>query len=504
MKIHGILTRRALLSAVAWFSFACGDTTQPDRVVQLSIDGADTLWYNALGTGIQLTATVSVSEGLIPAVKWRSSNPGVLQVENRGLALSVGNGTSTVTASAEGVDASITAIVNQIATGIDFGPGPGHSAVDERFVVPVNVYVADSNDVPVQNFDGNVHIELENNPGGAVLAGTTTKPVSGGIAQFDDITLSAAGAGYTLRAISNGFNAVSAPFDLLEAPDLVRFHNLSDPEVGTLLDGQSSLYVNDLAHITNDSAVTTVFGPGGGEVVAFTLGRPPSVTGQPIWTAGVDTIDVTFRDPVRIAVTAWIVIGPLDSQRDRAVSQAATTTAVWAAERMGLEFAEFEIVDATGDPDASQFQQTTQCNQYTQARGSIGNRTGRINIYYVGTVDGGRDRGYSCGPAIFMADRSGHELLVHEIGHSFGLGHVDNLDGFNQTNVMHSASSVREFLTEGQVFRSHFNSYSALNDLYGVRPSGQRSCPDGEGSQQCPELIRRIWSDGSFPPNAMK
>jgi hypothetical protein len=98
-----------------------------------------------------------------------------------------------------------------------------------------------------------------------------------------------------------------------------------------------------------------------------------------------------------------------------------------------------------------------------------------------------------------MAEQSGHELLSHEIGHSFGLGHVDGDSRYDQTNVMHSASNVRQFLTEGQVFRSHYNSFSALRSLYAARTDAARNCADSSGSTTCPALERRLWPDGSFP-----
>jgi hypothetical protein len=116
-------------------------------------------------------------------------------------------------------------------------------------------------------------------------------------------------------------------------------------------------------------------------------------------------------------------------------------------------------------------------------------------------VDGGTGRGRACGrDFIVMAERSGLELLSHEIGHSFSLGHGDNDPLFDQSNVMHSASTRRQFLTEGQLFRSHYNSTSALRSVYGARTGPPRDCPDGIASPSCPRLARRLWADGIFPP----
>lgn len=496
-----MLIRRAFAITAVCLLASCGEPTEPDGVVQVTIQGPDTLQLASLGVAVSLSATVSVSEGTVPPTSWRSTDENVIDVRD-GSALSVGNGTAMIIASAEDAADTVTAIVDQVPVAIEFARRPADAAVNETPILPTVVVVLDNNGVPVQNLSGAVTVTLVNNPGGANLTGTTTRPIQSGVAEFTDLRMDAPGDGYTLGASSGGFSIESDPFSILVSPDLIRFHNTADTEIGTFLDGHSAFFVNDLVETTDDSSVTTVFGSGSplGEIAAFTVGRPPSVT-TPGWTSGVDTVDVTFRDIIRIRVTAWIIAGPFSALQDRAISQAATTTAVWLSERMGVEFEEFEIVDATGDPDASRLQETTQCNQQSLARASIGERVGRINLYYVGVVDGGHDRGYSCGNTIFMADRSGHELLAHELGHSFGLGHVDNLTGYDQTNVMHSASNTRAFLTEGQVFRSHYNTYSALNDLYAIRPSGLRSCFDSAVSEECPSLIRRIWADGAFGPN---
>jgi hypothetical protein len=162
-------------------------------------------------------------------------------------------------------------------------------------------------------------------------------------------------------------------------------------------------------------------------------------------------------------------------------------------------------VDATADPDAPAFNDLVLCNQQSQMIANIGKRAGRINIYYVGTVDGGTDRGRACGGADFtvMAERSGHELLAHEIGHLFGLGHVDTDPAFDRTNVMHSASSSRRYLTEGQVFRSHYKAFGALRATYDRRTDAARNCADGASDRDCPALDRRLFDDGGFPADPL-
>ena len=54
------------------------------------------------------------------------------------------------------------------------------------------------------------------NPVGGILSGTTSVAPVNGIAQFGDLSISAAGTGYVLRASASGAVAVSSsPFDIL-------------------------------------------------------------------------------------------------------------------------------------------------------------------------------------------------------------------------------------------------------------------------------------------------
>ena len=146
------------------------------------------------------------------------------------------------------------------------------------------------------------------------------------------------------------------------------------------------------------------------------------------------------------------------------------------------------------------------CAKQSDIEADIGKTANRINIYYVDNVDGGTGRGQACrigSDFVALGKNTGDELLSHELGHDFSLTHINGLSGnFNQTNVMHSASNTREYLTEAQVYRAHLDPDSALNFIYHARP-GQitRNCNRDAFTNICPKIERRLWADGTFPAN---
>ena len=501
-----VWTKR-IAAVAALLALACGDNgvVDPDLkiddevIVTIAIDGPDTVSFSAIMDSITLSATVTVSSGSLPGVTWESTRFTVAQIDQSGTVTAVGNGEGLIIARAGSVSDTVTVITEQVSANLGFYRLPVLAAANTPFLPPIVVAVLDANRQVIESSVDTLSVRLAAGPGGS-LAGSLTAVPDTGFAMFDSLVIDQPGTGYVLEVLAAFDTITSNSIEVLTGPDLVRFHNLDGHQLGALFDGDIRKYVEDLGIVQADSTMTVIFEPSSvhNEIIAFTKGRPPVVNPAPGWTTSPDTIDVTFGDPLRIAVTAWIIRGPFESLRDRAIDQALTTSEVWFEERMGVEFAEFEIVDATGDPDAPALYHTTTCAFEGQAETTIGKRSGRINIYYVETVDGGHGRGYSCGTGggIFMADASGHELLVHELGHSFGLGHVDGDPLYTQINVMHSASSVRRYLTEGQVFRSLYDNFTALNQIYGVVTSNSRFCADGFVASDCPWLGLRLWTDG--------
>jgi hypothetical protein len=168
-------------------------------------------------------------------------------------------GSRTVTVadvSAGGINGSASVnVVPATASALAFVQQPTGTTAGSVITPAVTVDVVDAygNLETADNTDS-VTVAFGANPGNATLGGTTTVTVSGGVATFNNLTVSAAGNGYTLQATSGSLTtATSASFNISSSG--------GGGGGGTLLEGFETSdnwyytgYGNDTAYLTTAAA----------------------------------------------------------------------------------------------------------------------------------------------------------------------------------------------------------------------------------------------------------
>ena len=311
------------------------------------------------------------------------------------------------------------------------------------------------------------------------------------------------------------------------AVDTITIHNGGSGQNGVLYDQDNSFQKAPAPPLAPQNA-GTVFSIGDmtdppGEVVAFGDARPPTLKSGVQWSTGTDNVDITFPNEYAIDVYVWIIARGFDTAIARAAGD--RTTTIWSNEKQGIRFNSFPIADRSQDSDLQSVDLTMpiSCSSVPNLSGNNRFIPHAVNVYYVPIVqsaqegESGSDYGESCTGqndginAILMGIETGPDLLAHEIGHAFAIEHVDNPNWtryFTSTNVMYSASASRNFLTEGQTFRSVINSGSVINDPFAYKlGSSTLTCESftqydvGTGTvkqaqrDNCPVLETRIWPD---------
>jgi hypothetical protein len=297
--------------------------------------------------------------------------------------------------------------------------------------------------------------------------------------------------------------------------DTIRVVNAAG-DVGLLVDGaRSGVVVDDQACVASRSGSFDFdlanLEPATGVdqwnlAIGFGADHAPTYLDTP-WTAATETFAMTLNAPVPVSLTIWIVQGPYADQQLHAAAAVAYLSGVWQAERAGLVIDTVTYVDATADPDITPALLDStggDARNWDDFSTLIGEDTARLNVYWIRTVENSTTTGWSdFNRRIVMGEATNDDLLVHEVGHAMNLVHPGTFDPeFGSTNVMFPWSVVREFLTEGQTFRAHFDVGSAANDVFGANPAEPKTnCNGLVGSSLCPALNRRLWADGDKPAN---
>jgi hypothetical protein len=212
---------------------------------------------------------------------------------------------------------------------------------------------------------------------------------------------------------------------------------------------------------------------GANQAVAFTVGRPPAIGSGLKWN---DPAPITLKYPAVYELPGkfWVLHTPSNCSIT-CMKAFLGEFLIWAngvlkRERTGLQLALHSsgISDQTNNttPQVQRYRTFTHgtpddCS--TQALADLAAllyQSQAINVYVVFKVDSSTTRGYMCPETpdrAFVASRANQGTFLHEMGHMFDLAHIDANTALDQENVMHSASDVRGYFTEGQAFRMNFS-----------------------------------------------
>lgn len=249
------------------------------------------------------------------------------------------------------------------------------------------------------------------------------------------------------------------------------------------------------------------FSPFGNEVLSFATTRAPTQHST-LWTASQDTFIGSMTNTLRVPITVWILTAPgtFAEQAVEALSTVIQAGALFDQERLGLNFNAIDLRDETNNANRGGF---LNVNNLNALETQIGHINGRFNVYWVQAVNGGTGNGMgevAHGDSVAVGFNASPGLLAHELGHNLALDHIDGDGRFDGTNVMMSAGGTRQFLTEGQAYRAHIRSISAIRStqVYGLRPTMPiiDACSISSTTRNCPKADKRIFADGAtFPPN---
>jgi hypothetical protein len=230
------------------------------------------------------------------------------------------------------------------------------------------------------------------------------------------------------------------------------------------------------------------------EVVAFGLDRAPVIVSTP-WTPGADHFTARLSPATNVPVTVWIVAGPFAQELADAAGALTGAMAALRSERTGIGLSPVEFRDATAHSG-----QLTFTNFYDLVR-EVGRASGRVNVYWLGLVDGGTGNGLAIPGYVAVGHDTGAPVLAHEFGHEFSLEHVGP-PYFDADSLMQPFIG-NVHLSEGQVFRMQFDPGSLVNGFGSPISAGKptRTCLSAQHDALCPALHKRIWRDGAMPAN---
>jgi hypothetical protein len=221
-------------------------------------------------------------------------------------------------------------------------------------------------------------------------------------------------------------------------------------------------------------------------LLAFTRGK------KPIWRRlvpeeidGIASIELPFTDEVEVPICIWILAGDFNRQKRRVTNSVLIANAILHEQKAGVRIKVDRIIDvvnAAGNSKLTEGYAWGDFNDIVQNANALGAslddprefNASRINVFYVNTIDDEYGvHGTYCGAAPFYAvalDRFAlDDLFLHEIGHTFGLDHIENDEipdwaNVSESNVMRKFVLRRYSFTEGQIAKMHLSTRSVLTE----------------------------------------
>lgn len=192
--------------------------------VQVAVEDTNGNIVSTAINSISITASTSPSCGTAGGTSAVNASGGIATFSN--LTLSAAGAGCTLTASATGLTSATSTTFNVVLqpSKLVFITQPTNAAVAATIIPNVQVAIEDANGNVIAQATNNVTVAIGTNPGSGTLGGTVTAAASGGIATFNNLSVSAAGTGYTLKASATGLTgATSTAFNVIAAATKLAF-----------------------------------------------------------------------------------------------------------------------------------------------------------------------------------------------------------------------------------------------------------------------------------------
>jgi hypothetical protein len=291
-----------------------------------SIDVTPSPLSVTLGQTAQLTATPKSATGVALTdrqVAWSTVDGTIASVSTSGLVTGAKVGTTTITATSEGVhtDVAVTVAAPVVASIIFATQPPASVAAGATIAPAVQVQLLDGSGNVITSSNASVTITLTGGTSGASLTGTATANAVNGVATFSNLSIKRKGTAYHLVASGGGVQGTSAAFDISAAAATSIAKLAGDAQTviaGTTLQPAPSVQLTDaFGNGVNGATVTFTPASGSGSVAAgsvvtdangiATVGSwTVGAMGPNTLTATAGALSATFSATVTGAVTPGI------------------------------------------------------------------------------------------------------------------------------------------------------------------------------------------------------